>query len=246
MVEKSILLKKDIALWAQNWNRFSHILKGSVRSRIFGIKGQRKPGAVTSYFQSVYSKPENLRVMDGNETEFLEQIFSVATPTQLSSLPLVDIGCGRGQIYSYLIKQGKSPPSYIGFDAGHPSQAIPPNGQIINREIGTQSIENELPKEPFKVCAINSLCYMNDLKILQNILDNKFCSDIILLEPTPGIFWDVYWKGIKPTYRKPHRLKRELRTWGYQATSLCQFYYKKTLFGWFWELCYAIKFLRFK
>ncbi len=242
MLKKPIPLKKDVALWAKNWSRFSHILKGSIRSRIFGIKGKREPGAMASYFQSVYSKPENLRVMDGNETEFLEQIFSVVTPTELSSLPLVDIGCGRGQLYGYLLKKGVPPPSYIGFDAGHPSQALPPNGQIINREIGIQSILNELPKETFKVCAINSLCYMKDLKILQSILGNKFCTEIIILEPTPGIFWDVYWKGIRPKYRRPHRLEQEFNAWGFNAISLCQFYYKKTPLGWIWNLCYAMKF----
>lgn len=151
-----------------------------------------------------------------NSTESQEirfQVLRECLPDDLSDLTLVDAGCGFGDFYCYLAREGALPHQYIGIDVMEPmiETARERTGcEILNRDI----LSDFLPEADYYLCsgAMNTLTRETSTQFIRNCYaasSKGFVFNLLKGWNTSPIF--NYYQP-----REIRRLARELNVTDYQ------------------------------
>ncbi len=115
----------------------------------------------------VSAKGVNWASSHSQKTRF--RVICELLPSDLSSVSIIDAGCGFADFYTYLQKKKNLPKAYIGIDALEDMSAIASNNtgcQIITADI----IKEEIPQADYVVCsgAMNVLEKFETYQFIQN------------------------------------------------------------------------------
>ncbi|GHS97385.1 hypothetical protein FACS1894139_04020 [Planctomycetales bacterium] len=197
------------------------------------------PDGVRKFFYANYcEKPDGL-IFDGATLGYFSKIEHIIDLPNLGGRTIFDIGCGEGTLVQWLTSKNVSFKRYIGLDF-----AAIPESKIGNVEfllddavnVGThyEQTDNQI------TFMVNAACYFEN-----NIFENILCSfrrgdEIVIIEPSPNIFWDAHFNGVKPVYRKIAEVERILDSNGFSVLSDVQDYWVKTKRAFFIPLSYGI------
>lgn len=164
---------------------------------------KRKDGAILEFFRkNYYEKPDGL-IFDGTSSDYYSQIERMFPLDSFKESLIIDLGCGQGHFYKWLINKKISVYQYTGIDIAIDEQDLDKNAKIYSGSI-TQLNQISLHRfENIRRFFIfsNSLCYATDEEVASAIAFCQEGDNIFIIEPYPHLFWDAHFDGIKPIYR---------------------------------------------
>lgn len=237
MPQEIPIIKKRVANWLGNPKRILLQLWVSVWSFVFLPTAKYRNSAVYEYFSELYNgKPETL-IFDGKDGRYLEQIEMVYNIENLKSRNILDLGCGDGAVFNWLLRQNINPESYRGIDFAHPDKIFNKNARIIKNNV------NSIDFDEFKtltITAVNILVYLNP-NIAKLILKSRTQdTELIIIDPIPGLFWDAYWDNVQLFYRKPSMIIEMLKSEGWHIKGISIDYGIKFMNSFFFPLSYCL------
>lgn len=208
--------------WTPNMYLFFRQLKVSLISYLTLPFFKRKENGVQLFFERNYSKEKDDLIFDGNTTSYYDKLYSKEIKELLSGANIIDLGCGNASFYNWLKNNHITICSYMGLDFAVENKSIDAVCEIVNDNL--LNFTNYLSYENNVIVLCNVLCYLTDDVI--NAILNK-CpvgSVIIIIEPSPGIFWDAHFDGIKPKYRSVNTIERLLQKYRFHLLNTIQDY----------------------
>lgn len=158
-----------------------------------------KENGIQNFFvDNYYVKPDGL-VFDGSTKGYYEKVKRVISEGVLNNQIIVDIGCGRGVFYFWLVTERYSVKKYIGIDFSIRDRKVDEKCFLYNDHAA--NINKYISEECCILFMSNVVCYLSD-SIFKDIMCSLRKGDkIIIIEPSPNLFWDAHFCGIKPNYR---------------------------------------------
>ena len=228
---------KEIAKWLPKGKRLLLQLFTSFFSYISLPFFREKEDGIRLFFQRNYSlKPDEL-IFDGTSSGYLSRITYLFGRIDNNNLEIIDLGCGQGALYIWLNEHECNFKQYIGIDFAINTHHLPKahfiRGNIVDVSkhlMGNESI----------VFMCNSLCYINDTDFLKILSSLKTYTKIVIIEPSPNIFWDAHFCGVKPIYRSIEKTRKFLCDTGFVIENTDQDYIFRIGNHWAIELSYGI------
>lgn len=237
MDQEFLISNKRVANWLGNPKRIILQLIVSATSYLTLPTAKFRDDAVYEYFVQLYrGKPETL-IFDGKDGRYLEQINLVYNVNNFNLKNVLDLGCGDGSFFNWLLAQDIYLKSYTGVDFAHPNKKLNKNANIMQKDIVSLDLEEFGPST---IVAINILVYLNN-NIAKRILNaRKHNTELIIIDPIPGFFWDAYWGGVRLFYRYPTKIIKILKSEGWQIKGLSVDYFAKWRSNFFFPLSYCL------
>ena len=207
-MENNSKIIKEKAIWVGSPKRVVLQLLVSIKSYFTFPFSKLREEAVMEYFKEIYSGKEDPLLFDGKDFGYLIRIKKVHALNSLKDSNILDFGCGNGAVFRWLETEKIKPKSYTGFDFAHESKEIQNNVKIIQYDMSNDTFPEVLDKylisrsSNIHIFFVNTLCYLQSHSFMKLIRKFPTGSKMILIEPVPGIFWDVHFQGVKPIYRK--------------------------------------------
>jgi len=237
MALKRKLEKKRVANWLGSPTRVIRQLIVSCWSYLSLPISKFHNNAAQHYFTNLYKgKPDPL-IFDGKDNRYFEQIEMVYDINNLAEKKVLDLGCGNGSLFFWLMAKKIVLQEYIGIDFAHPASNLGNNACITQRDIRDIQLNKTNANTVF---AINVLCYMSDELIDSVFQPLKKNSELIIIEPVPSLFWDAHFEGVKLFYRDNHKLKKILESKGWQVKNAATDYGCKFKGAYFLPLSYCL------
>lgn len=208
--------------WIPNKYLFFRQLRVSLFSYLTLPFFKRKENGVQLFFEKNYSKEKDDLIFDGNTTSYYDKLDSKEIRDLLSEANVIDLGCGSASFYKWLKNNHVTICSYIGLDFAVENKSINAACEIVNDNL--LNFTNYLLYEKNVIVLCNVLCYLTDDVINAILYKCPVETVIIIIEPSPGVFWDAHFDGIKPKYRNVNSIERMLQKFGFQLLSTIQDY----------------------
>lgn len=213
------------AIWLPNCNKFLKQLAVSLISYItLPFFHQRRDGVKEFFNKNYYGAPDDL-IFDGTSSGYFDRIRKLLGDRRYEFHVILDLGCGQGSLYHWLNGNSIKYKKYMGVDF-----AITPyefqNAQFACGNIC--DIKSYITEDESLAFMCNSLCYIENsvfTTILSSLQKN---SGIIVIDPTPNLFWDAHFCGVKPIYRSMKQTCELLQNAGFEIVNTHQDY----LLGW--------------
>ncbi|MCF7983524.1 MAG: class I SAM-dependent methyltransferase [Thiohalocapsa sp.] len=149
----------------------------------------------TFYRNSLATYGNNAEGVHWNSTQCQQVRFAAIRgflPADLSALTLVDVGCGLGDLYGFLLGQGDLPGRYIGIDVVEPMVALARERtgcEILHRDV----LSDPLPDGDYYLCsgAMNTLTREETEQFLRRCFDaagRGLVFNLLKGKPRPGAF----------------------------------------------------------
>jgi SAM-dependent methyltransferase len=217
MTQELPITRRRVANWLGHPRRVILQLLISGWSYVTLPTANYRNGAVYEYFSELNNgKPETF-IFDGKDGRYLEQIKMIYDINNFKDKDILDLGCGNGSFFNWLLMQNINPKSYIGVDFAHPEKMLNNNARITQKDIASIDLDEFSAST---ITVVNVLVYLNT-NIVNSILKaRKQDAELIIIDPIPGLFWDAYWGGVRLFYRKPSRIMEMLKSAGWQIKGL--------------------------
>lgn len=209
---------KELASWLPNISLFLKQLCVSLLSYITLPFFRVKENGILLFFQNnYYVEPDGL-VFDGSTTGYFSKIHHLLDLESLSEMEVIDLGCGQGALYKWFRKNNVFVKRYIGIDFSIKYTQLDDLSFLVCDDIN--NIRKYLSDKKTVITLCNSLCYIND-DIFSAVL-NSLCigTHIAIIEPSPNLFWDAHFNGIRPIYRSQNSVCEYLRKHGFMIESV--------------------------
>ena len=231
--------KKLKSAWAPCWTLFIKQIYVSLISYITFPYYKKKENGVLLYFENNYYKKKDDLIFDGNTGKYYDILLSFDIQSILLNANVLDLGCGQASFFFWLKDKNIKYKSYLGLDfAIKPSLST--EGCIIKRD-NILNYANYLSGEIDVLLLCNVLCYLSDSDF-QTILEESPVGCVVLvIDPTPGFFWDAHFSGIRPIYRKMSLVTTVLQQYGFCILERSQDYLMSIMKQWYlFPLSYCI------
>lgn len=224
-----------------DWPRLIPFLRqfvAGVASRIKRGPERLNPENVRRFFERHRNTNPDPLVFDGATSGYYEQLFPLLAND--SSIMYLDLGCGVGNLRNFLIENKFSFARYVGVDFAGSSTKFESGSTVIDADIRSQALASYVTDRTHVIC-VNSLCYQDNLSAITVLRHAATYPDnrLLVVEPYPGIYWDESFYGVRPCYRTPEQLGRDLLPigWSIEATYI----YHLLRFGakYIWPLSYV-------
>jgi SAM-dependent methyltransferase len=208
-------LHEEQARWLGSWSRVARQLLVSLRSHITYKFADQKEGAAERYFRSIYSgtRYDDL-LFDGKDWAYYQKLTKIINMDMFGEAQIIDVGCGNGSLYRWLQRDNRSPRMYSGIDIAHPDVEVDASASIHCADVLTVDFGNIVDSRAV-LALVNSLCYLDDERFSHLLHQSNYISELIVVEPVPGIFWDAHFDGAMLYYRHPETLLARLTETGW-------------------------------
>ena len=198
-----------------------------------------QPDGILKFFYSNYCEEPDGLIFDGTTSGYFSKIERVIDLKMLDKQVVFDIGCGDGTLLKWLRNKGVEFKKYIGVDFAYVPAIISEEAEFFLDD--ASNIDNHF--EPYQTQTsfmTNSACYL-DTSLLEQVLHNFRRRDkLIITEPSPNLFWDAHFNGVKPIYRKISEIEKILLFCGFEVLDKVQDYGIKIGSKFYFPLSYCL------
>ncbi|MFH2065652.1 MAG: hypothetical protein ABIK15_10685 [Pseudomonadota bacterium] len=243
-MERPINCHTRIAEWVKVHPFFwKQMLVGTLSFIIPGEKSLNT-NSTKDFFINHYFHQQDPYVFDGSSDKYFNQLQPAINDIN-SFGNIIDLGCGKFKLLTFLKKNSFKYESYIGFDFACPEEAISEKEKTYRLDFRSEKCQY-VTKNESTVFAINTFCYIKNIKdiYLLNKANKLIAKRLIVLEPWPGLFWDRHFDGIWPTYRKPDLLAKNLAEIGWHREGQYNYYLFKICGKYLIPMSYVATFKR--
>jgi|GEM_PF-3814368 len=173
------------------------------------------PNGIQKLFSNNYWGEKDEFIFDGSsENSYYNQITKNISLENFKNQAIIDLGCGNGSFYFWLIANIPIT-KYIGIDFAYKDRILSDEAEIRNVSF-SEYLKNPFAENVNSVYILsNTLCYISD-ETFQSILSKSTPNDtIVIIEPYPNLFWDKHFNGIKPFYRTEKQVIKSLEDSGF-------------------------------
>lgn len=193
-------MNKEIAKWIPKKSILIKQLFVSAISYITLPFFRKVENATKIFFEkNYYIKPDGL-VFDGNNLEFYSKISKTCNIDNLHYKNILDLGCGLCSLNNWLERNIIDFNQYIGIDFAIRGDTLSPHAFSVSDNVN--NLGNYFIGQKKVVFLTNVACYLNTDQFEDILRKCNHEDEIILVEPSPNIFWDAHFNNIKPVYRK--------------------------------------------
>ena len=193
---------------------------------------------IQAFFHKNHNIDPDEHVFDGSTVNYFSKVKRLIDISSLADKSIIDLGCGKGSFYFWLLSNNIFPISYLGVDFAVDTKILGENAVIVKENINNQGVYQVEGNNLFFTC--NVLCYLRN-KELESVLNMPKVGDsVIIIEPSPGVFWDAHFNGIRPKYRKLKTMIQLLIDANYSIETVYQDYLFKICNNYYQPLSYAI------
>lgn len=197
------------------------------------------PNGIQKFFYNNYYKAPDGLIFDGTTSGYYAKINNLIDINVLDKCVVIDIGCGNGSLYQWLKRNSISFEKYIGIDFAASPEIADDHAEFILDDASTYNAycDKYLNRAFFMV---NTICYLQS-KELERLFQSQRANDkLIIIEPSPNIFWDAHFKGVKPIYRRIIETEKILKENGFEIINEVQDYAIKKKNTYSFPLSYGI------
>lgn len=213
---------KEKAVWLPKLNVFVKQIMVSIISYLTLPFYKEKKNAIQRFFiDNYYNTPDGL-VFDGTSSGYFDRINLLIDFSLLPDMRFVDLGCGQGSLVFWLQNNKISYQEYLGIDFAIKQSKKENSVVFINDSILNAGRYIRSSDDIIMMC--NSLCYITDEEFAIILSSLKKGNRIIIIDPSPNLFWDAHFEGIKPIYRKRKTVLKLLNDSGFIIDSSIQDY----------------------
>lgn len=157
--------------------------------------------------KNYYIKPDGL-VFDGNNLEFYSKISKTCNLGNLYNKNILDLGCGLCSLYNWLRSSNVDFKQYIGIDFAIRGGALSSQDFCVSDNVN--NLDKYFIGQKKIIFLTNVVCYLNNKQFVDILRKCNPEDELIIVEPSPSIFWDAHFNNIKPVYRKVGIIKDTL------------------------------------
>jgi len=191
------------------------------------------------FFQANYSVNHDSLIFDGSTKGYYSKIERIVNIDSFRNKIIFDIGCGNGNLLKWFMNQSISFEKYIGIDFAIKISTEIKNADFILDDVA--NISKYLQGFKSRIFFLSNVaCYLNDELFIGILNSLKIGDEIVIIDPSPNIFWDAHFKGIKPIYRKINKMKEILISNHFVIINDIQDYALRTKKYFFFPLSYGI------
>jgi hypothetical protein len=232
------MMVKEIARWLPRKPLLIKQLVVSAKSFLTLPFYKPQVNGVQFLFKNIYYVKPDALVFDGTTFGYYSKIKRVLDLSCLNGRTIIDLGCGKNALFHWLKEEGVSQFSYIGIDFAIDSTGISNEPCVVNDDIIYVNRYLNDSKNIIVMC--NVLCYTND-ENFNTVLHGLGANDaVLLIEPSPNLFWDAHFSGIKPIYRRIGETTQLLEKEGFEILSSVQDYYFNIADNYIFPLSYCL------
>ena len=198
----------------------------------------RADGVREFFYANYCDKPDGL-IFDGTTSGYFSKIEVLVDLAILDKQVIFDIGCGDGALLKWIKGKNVRFKKYIGIDFAYiPTVTIVDTEFILDDAFNVS--KHFKPYQKQISFMTNSACYF-DIDLLDKILYSfRKGDELIITEPSPNIFWDAHFKGVKPIYRNLNKLRGILQASDFEILEEVQDYAVKLGNKYLFPLSYCI------
>jgi hypothetical protein len=190
---------KEFAVWVPPFKLFVKQIFVSFISYVTLPFFHQNPNGVKIFFHNNYFNHPDGLIFDGATTGYFSKIERVFDFDTLSRYDIIDFGSGIGSLFYWIRSKKTSPHSYLGIDFAIEDFDLAQSASLKCSDIIGYESSPTTNSRLYFMC--NVMCYLKNDQ-LESVLANLRAGDtLIIIEPTPNIFWDAHFHGIKPVYR---------------------------------------------
>jgi len=209
-----VIKRKRVANWLGSPVRVIQQLIVSCWSYLSFPFSKFHDNAAKIYFMNLYAgKPDPL-IFDGKDSRYFEQIEMVYDIRNLAKKNVLDLGCGNGALFLWLENKRAFPKEYVGIDFAHPPSNFGDKAYSVQKDLRELQIGET---NADVVIAVNVLCYLNNYTMDFMFEPTKSGTELIIVEPSPSVFWDAHFDGVELYYRNHLKLTEYLKSKGWQV-----------------------------
>ena len=210
------------AIWTPDLKRFIKQIVVSVISYFTLPFFRGKDNGVLLFFERTYNNNIDELIFDGGTGGYYEKIELSKTKNLLIGANVIDLGCGNNSFYYWLQKKHIPFNLYKGLDFAVNSKSAKERFEIIKDNI--LNFADYLLSEKNFILLCNVVCYLSDEEV--SFILRRVPTDAIvtIIDPSPGLFWDAHFEGVKPEYRSIGMIERILQSHKYSIISKVQDY----------------------
>lgn len=232
------MINKELAKWLPKTTTLIWQLLVSAQSFItLPFFKPHRDGIQVFFEKNYYIKPDGL-VFDGSTQGYYSKIKKTFNIKNLSSCNIIDLGCGQGKLYNWLNEEGVANFNYIGLDFAIRDVKISDNSSLINDNL--DNIGDYINDSKYMVFMCNTLCYITDAKFNKILHELKTGDELIIIDPSPNLFWDAHFNGVKPIYRKIDEIFLFLSRGSFKVSNATQDYFIKAGNRFIFPISYCI------
>ncbi len=191
---------------------------------------KKKDGAAKKYFASIYDQSvKDDLIFDGHSSSYLEKV-KLVVPINSRFDCIYDCGCGEASFLNFIKQNMWQYNRYIGIDYAIQPCEINSREELVKSDIVDYKFQTNSENSLFVFA--NVFCYMSDTNII-NILNkiNTLHSNILIVDPIPGLFWDATFAGVRLFYRSRNQVDKLLSSMGFvRKTTAIDYFIKKNNF----------------
>lgn len=172
--------------------------------------------AILKFFQNNYYQKSDDSIFDGNNRNYYSQIERTYNLRDLENKYLIDLGSGPGALYHWLKKKRINFLRYEGVDFAVNNHMLSQNAFIIQENMINYCESKYEQKRQKTIFMSNSLCYITDEEFIRiiNVFNSR--DEMVIVEPSPNLFWNIHFNEIKPKYRKMQYVINILQNSGWE------------------------------
>ncbi len=227
--------KKRKADWIESKFKFFKQIIITIKSIITLPIFKKKNSAIKDFFYNNYNVKKDEYIWDSNSNNYLNQILFNIEKDYLDDTKILDSGCGTGKFYEWLKDQNIKFRCYVGIDFAIKDSDLSMNAKLVNSDLK----DYDYSKYNLFIF-INVFCYLNDIELQQVFEKIPLESKLIIIEPSPNLFWDKHFNNIKPNYRKLSNMLKRLYNFNFKINSISEDYFFKIINFYFSHASYCI------
>lgn len=229
---------KEKAKWIPNVKLFIKQILVSVFSYLTLPLFREKKNGIQEFFKkNYYFEPDGL-VFDGTSSGYFSRIKYLSDISILSKRMVIDLGCGQGTFYFWMLENNIPVKQYIGIDFSVNTYELNKNCAFICDDV--VNTRKYLSDEINTIVMCNLLCYIDDVAFIKILNDLNSKDYMLIIDPAPNIFWDAHFEGVKPIYRTLENVCFLLKEQGFIIENIMSDYLFKIGNYYVSELSYGI------
>lgn len=231
-------IHKSVANWLPNRKLLLKQIFLSAWSYITLPFSKNNQGGVQNFFhQNYYHEPDGL-IFDGSNSFYFSRLFQMVDVNGLKEKTIVDLGCGKATLYIWMMNHKISFMKYVGIDFAVDSKVLCEGSQIIQSSI--MNINNFNHDGDCLFFLSNVICFLTIDELRHSLSNLSSQSEVLIIEPSPGLFWDAHFNGIHPVYRSIESLTEILNNEGIRIVNSMQDYMVKCLGTFCFPMSYCL------
>ncbi len=217
-----MMIYKVVAEWIPGFKKYMRQLYVSAVSFITLPFFIPKKDGIRKFFISNYYEKQDDLLFDGSTNGYYSKIELLVDFKSWHNVSILDLGSGNGSLYYWLRQRRLSISRYTGIDFSIRNRNIDDCGILKNDDIANAYKYLSGSNDIIFMC--NSLCYIED-GLFIDVLNSLYTgSELIIIDPSPNIFWDAHFNGVKPIYRKCEEVASILEEHGFFVEGVAQDY----------------------